>query len=358
MSKQQQTPFRIERFGVIMEGDPRNAAEAMGVLNPAACRGRDGELYLFPRVVAADNYSRIGLGRVRFDGAGHPSGVERLGYALEPEEGFERNERTAGVEDPRVTFIPALDLYIMAYTAYGPLGPRIALAQSRDLLTWQRIGPVQFAYEPEYHTDFNLYTNKDALLFPEPVRAPDGELCLALLHRPTYNVAWWLASGFAVQPDGIAEVRPSIWISYCPLEAAQRDPRRLVSWRGHRLLAAPEQPWEALKIGGGTPPVRTALGWLTLFHGVSGRIVEGVDLQPDVHYAAGMLILDLDDPRRVRYRAPQPILQPEGSAETEGIVNNVVFPTGVDVRDTSTIDIYYGMADARIGAARLFLPAP
>src|ERR671932_312442 len=246
MSKQQQTPFRIERFGVIMEGNPRNPAEAMGVLNPAACRGRDGELYLFPRVVAAGNYSRIGLGRVRFDGAGDPSGVERLGYALEPKEGFERNERTAGVEDPRVTFIPALDLYIMTYTAYGPLGPRIALAQSSDLLTWQRIGPVQFSYEPEYHTDFNLYTNKDALLFPEPVRAPDGELCLALLHRPTYNV----------------------------------------SWRGHRLLAAPEQPWEALKIGGGTPPVRTALGWLTLFHGVSGRIVEGVDLQPDLPYVA------------------------------------------------------------------------
>ena len=60
----------------------------------------------------------------------------------------------------------------------------------------------------------------------------------------------------------------------------------------------------------------------------------------------------------MRYRSPHPILQPEGSAETEGIVNNVVFPTGVDVRDTRTIDIYYGMADARIGAARLFLPPP
>ena len=110
-------PFQLERLGVIMEGDPGNPDEAWGVLNPAACRGRDGELYLFPRVVAAGNFSRIGTGRVQFDAAGDPIGVERLGYALEPDEGFERNAGTAGVEDPRVVYVGALDLYLMAYTA-------------------------------------------------------------------------------------------------------------------------------------------------------------------------------------------------------------------------------------------------
>ena len=53
--------------------------------NPACARGPDGELYLFPRLVAEGNYSRVGLARVRFDG-GVPAGVERLGIALEPEE--------------------------------------------------------------------------------------------------------------------------------------------------------------------------------------------------------------------------------------------------------------------------------
>jgi predicted GH43/DUF377 family glycosyl hydrolase len=206
-------PFQLERLGVIMEGDPGNPDEAWGVLNPAACRGRDGELYLFPRVVAAGNFSRIGIGRVQFDAAGDPVGVERLGYALEPDEGFERNARTAGVEDPRVVYVGALDLYLMAYTAYGPLGPRIALARSYDLLKWQRIGPAHFAYEPEFHTDFNLYTNKDALIFPEPVPDPDGRPCLAMIHRPTFDVASWLAPHFVVQPAGVAEQRPSMWIS-------------------------------------------------------------------------------------------------------------------------------------------------
>jgi hypothetical protein len=37
------------------------------VLNPAAVRGPDGRLYLFPRLVARGNYSRIGIARVVFN---------------------------------------------------------------------------------------------------------------------------------------------------------------------------------------------------------------------------------------------------------------------------------------------------
>ena len=52
-----------------MEPEPGNPWEVEGVLNPAAARGRDGELYLFPRLVAQGNYSRIGIARVRFNEA-------------------------------------------------------------------------------------------------------------------------------------------------------------------------------------------------------------------------------------------------------------------------------------------------
>ena len=67
-----------------MQPEPGNPQEVEGVLNPAAVRGPDGELYLFPRLTARGNYSRIGIARVRFDDAGDPTGVERLGSALEP----------------------------------------------------------------------------------------------------------------------------------------------------------------------------------------------------------------------------------------------------------------------------------
>ncbi len=348
---QQGPDYRLHRLGVVMRADPDNPEEALGVLNPATARGPDGKLYLFARVVAAGNYSRIGIAEVLFDARGDPVAVERKGYALEPTESYERNARTAGCEDPRITFVAPLGYYVMAYTAYGPLGPRVALAWSKDLFTWQRIGPAKFAFMPQYRVDFDLYDNKDAYLFPQPVRDPHGRLALAMIHRPSNT-----QGGLTVTPAGIAEARPSMWISYCPLDRAQAGPEGLLLWEAHQLLAAPAQPWESLKIGGGTPPVLTSRGWLTIYHGVSGRIVEGVDHQPFVRYCAGAMLLDRDDPRHVIYRSSEPILSPEAPEEKEGVVANVVFPTGVDLRAGGRLDVYYGMADFYIGVARMTLP--
>lgn len=343
-------PYQLHRLGVVMRGDPNNPEEALGVLNPATARGPDGKLYLFARIVAASNYSRIGIGEVLFNDDGDPVSVRRMGYALEPTEPYERNARTAGCEDPRVVFVEPLGYYVMTYTAYGPLGPRVALARSSDLLTWQRIGPAKFAFMPEYRVDFDLYDNKDAYLFPRAVRNPHGQPSLAIIHRPSN----W-QGGMEVLPEGVHEARASMWISYCSLERAQSDASEMLVWRDHCLLAPPQHDWEKLKIGGGTPAVLTSRGWLTIYHGVSGRILESVDHQPEVYYAAGAMVLDADDPRAVIYRSAQPILQPEAEEERRGVVSNVVFPTGVDVRENGLVDVYYGMADAAIGVARMQL---
>lgn len=346
-----QNPFTLQRLGMVMRGDPNNPKEVLGVLNPAIARAPDGRLMMFPRVVAAGNYSRIGLAEVQFDAAGNPVAVERRGYVLEPTEPYEQNARTAGCEDPRITWVAALNQYVMVYVAYGPLGPRVALAVSSDLLHWQRIGPAKFAFESRWRVDFDLYDNKDAFLFPEPVRDPRGHLALAMMHRPS-NVQ----GGRTVLPEGVREPRAAIWISYCPLERAHADPQALLHWQHHELVATSLHDWEETKIGGGTPPVKTPFGWLTVYHGVAGRIVENVDHQPYVHYRAGIMLLDLDDPRRVLYRSITPVLAPEVEEERVGVVGNVVFPTGIDSREDGRIDIYYGMADAAIGVARLDLP--
>jgi len=349
-------PFALRRLGQIMAGNPADPNEALGVLNPACARDRAGALLLYPRVVGVGNYSRVGLARVRFDGD-RPVGVERLGYALEPDELFERNHETAGVEDPRVTFIPALDRYVMAYAAFGPLGPRAALAISEDGYRWRRLGQAKFAYDARYQTDFDLYPNKDIALFPEPVLDPHGRPALALLHRPDFDVDWWTDKPGRVQPAGIGETRPTIWLSYAPLEAIHAAEHNLLFWFDHHKLVVPEQPWEALKLGGGPPPLLTPLGWLFLYHGVGPTILPDGVHGPRATYAAGAMILDRDDPRRILYRSPEPVLAPEHLEEREGIVSNVVFPTALDPRDDGQVDVYYGMADARIGAARLVVPA-
>ncbi|MBA2361918.1 MAG: glycosidase [Chloroflexia bacterium] len=350
---QRELPFHIERLGVVMDGDSSDPNESWGVLNPASARSRDGELYLFPRVVADKNLSRVGVARVLFDGGGDPCGVERLGYALEPTESYERNPRTGGCEDPRITFVRALDTYVMTYTAYGPLGPRIAMAISTDLMKWQRLGLVKFAMSQG--TEFDFYHNKDAVVFPELLPDPQGRLSLVMIHRPDYNMSAPGHPSYPVLPDGITETRPSMWISYSPVERRGKL-RGLNFFHNHNLLATPDAEWQALKVGAGTPPVLTRHGWLLVFHGVSGQILEGVDLQPNVHYSAGAMILDRDDPRKILYRSSRPILAPTTTGETQGLVNNVVFPTAVDERNGECIDVYYGMADSRIGVGRLQVP--
>jgi predicted GH43/DUF377 family glycosyl hydrolase len=334
------TTPRLCRLGVVMEPDPSNPHEAEGVLNPAAARGPDGRLYLLPRLVAAGNYSRIGLARVLFDHRGNPAGVERLGVVLEPRAPYELHSHGGGVEDPRVNYVASRRRYVMTYTAFGPDGPRIALAISRDLFHWRRIGLARFA--PYHGVDLGALDNKDALFFPEPVPAPDGRPALALIHRPH----------FPTMPPGLDEPRPSMWISYAPLADVLACGRAVFGQ--HHLLAAPRRGWEGLKVGGGTPPVRTSEGWLVLYHGVSGQLGDGLHRQ-DVRYGAGLLLLDLRDPRRVLYRSPRGILSPQTAAERMGMVPRVVFPEGLDLRPDGTLDVYYGMADSRIGVARATL---
>jgi predicted GH43/DUF377 family glycosyl hydrolase len=132
--------FKLKRLGIIMEPESGNPLEEEGVLNPGATRGPDGKLYLFPRMVAQGNYSRIGIARVLFNDAGDPIGVERLGIALEPEADYELGpDGRGGCEDPRVTFMEPLNCYMMTYTALSSVGPRTALAVSDDLFHWNRI---------------------------------------------------------------------------------------------------------------------------------------------------------------------------------------------------------------------------
>jgi predicted GH43/DUF377 family glycosyl hydrolase len=352
MDRADQSLFKVKRLGVVMRPDPSRDDEAEGVLNPGAARGPDGNLYLFPRLVGKNNFSRIGIARVLFDDEGDPVGVERLGYALEPEEPYELrpHEGTGGCEDPRVTFNEPLGLYIMSYVAWGPKGPRIALAISENLLDWQRLGLVSFQpdVEAQYGVIFDNYDNKDAAFFPHAIPLQDGTLVLGMLHRPFYDASR--------APKGIRDPLPSIWISGCELEWALRDVRNLCVMRKHALLIDPEHSWEKLRIGVGTPPVRTPLGFLMIYHGVSGELARTATEHNRLEYVAGVLVVHRDGEQLMEYRSPEPILIPEMAEETLGTVDNVVFPTGVDDRGDGVLDIYYGMADKYIGAARLYLP--
>jgi predicted GH43/DUF377 family glycosyl hydrolase len=337
----------VQRKGIVLEpdGDP---AEAEGVLNPACVRERGGELLLYPRCVAAGNVSRVGLAR------GHAAddrvSFQRLGYALEPSAPYELRTAPGGMgcEDPRVTFVPVIDRFVMVYTAFGPDGPRVTIALSHDGYAWQRLGQVDFA-------EHGLPTgdDKDGIFFPEPVVSPLGVPSLAFYHRPMKKIS--ATDGQAAVPMLLAmpaNERESTCIAYVPLEDVRADLRNLLRPTESTIVLAPDGSWGRLKTGGGTPPVRIAEGWFSLYHAVDALEVGG---RYAMTYSAGIVIHDLEQPHIVRYRSPSPVLAPESADELHGVVNNVVFPTGIDVIGDRVFDIYYGAADAKIARVRMEL---
>ncbi len=351
-------PFKLHRICTIMEPEEGNEYEIEGVLNPAVTRGPDGELYIFPRMVAKDNYSRIGIAKVKFDKDGDPVGVERMGVALEPEADYEKRPNGGGgCEDPRITFVKSVGYYVMTYTAYGPPGPRIAMARSKDLFTWERLGLVGFTlYEP---LDFNNVDDKDASFFPTDLPSPHNHTSIAMLHRPLFPETIPEKTVKLGDHRPIDQHRESIWISYLNLKEGEKTSLECTKFTSHYCLAHPEYPWESLKIGAGAPPILTKHGWLMIYHGV--RKHSGcTDIQPRYTYSAGAMVLSEQHPQKIIYRSAEPILAPELPDETIGIVGNVVFPTGADRRDDigqpNRIDVYYGMADNRIGVAKMEIP--
>ena len=348
--------FRLTRIGMIMEPRVGDPLEVEGVLNPAAARARDGTLYLFPRLVAHGNYSRIGIARVLFDSAGNPQGVERVGIALEPTAEYELSENGGGCEDPRIIWLEPFQYYVMTYTALSRHGPRIAIATSEDLLTWRRVGLASF--RPWHGLSFDGVDDKDASMFPTLLPDPSGHPAIGLMHRPLFpgtrpEEKACQPRSCAVDPD-----RESIWISYCHVRV-EDGKHEAGAFGTHHQLAHPATDWDRLKIGGGPPPIMCRHGWLFLYHGVH-ELPQLSAATARLCYSAGAMVLSPVHPNKIIYRSPQPVLVPVTAPELRGTVDSVVFPTGIDRRDDlgmpDRFDVYYGMADYRIGVARLDIP--
>lgn len=132
-----------------------------------------------------------------------------------------------------------------------------------------------------------------------------------------------------------------IWLSESP---------DLRFWGNSSLVLGAERiPWANRKIGPGAPPVKTPRGWLTLFHAVDFdplRGKNGWEEHWQKRYTAGIMLLDLDDPRRVIGVSPRPLMVPEAPYEISGgFRNNVIFPTGMILEPGGEVKIYYGAAD-------------
>jgi predicted GH43/DUF377 family glycosyl hydrolase len=269
------------------------------VFNAGATTLANGTTLLFCRVEDRRGHSHLCAARSK-------NGVD--GWVIDEEPTLRSDpvgypEELWGIEDPRITFVEELGKYAIAYTAFGKVGPGVALALTEDFRTFERCGLVM---QPD---------DKDAALLPFRI---DGNF--ALIHRPMHDAA------------------AHIWISFSP---------DLRNWGGHKLMLQARKGawWDANKVGLSPPLIETPKGWLMIYHGVRHTAAGAL-------YRLGLALFALDKPDICLARGDSWVFGPEAAYEINGDVGNVAFPCGYTLgADGDTINLYYGAADTSIALA-------
>lgn len=311
--------FDLDRHGgnPVISPLPFREWESNGTFNPGAIMDDAGKIHLFYRAIGADGLSRIGHAASRsgtyfLERTTHPvyqplSGQDTTTSAQPgmPQKYdpivYQSGGGWGGVEDPRVTRIG--DRMYMTYTAFeGWDNMRIGLTSialediEKEKWNWRRPSLIS---PPKTR-------NKNWVIFPEKIRGK-----YAILHS----------------------VAPRVLIAY--LDSLDMVPPIKSSadhhGYGHHDPVRKGQ-WDEVMKGAGTPPLRTDIGWLVLYHAIHQN-----------KYMVGAMILDPEEPTRILYRAPQPILSPDMPYENDG-KPGVVYATGAIIKD-GQLFVYYGGGD-------------
>lgn len=330
--------IKVKKEGILLQ-KTHHEFENEGVLNPAVIRQGDS-VHLLYRAVRKGNHSTIGY--CRLDG---PLTIaERWSKPfMTPEFDYE----SQGVEDARIVQLE--DEYLLTYTGYDGTNARGTLATGSDFMHLEKQGLIvpPFSYaefvalaesggrvHSDYYHNHKFYYqendperkimlwDKDVIFFPRRIH---GKLVFIHRIRPGIQI---------VSIDHLEELTPEFWKDY------------FLNLHDHIVLD-PVYPHESSYIGGGCPPIETEHGWLLIYHGVQ-------EAEHGLVYSACAALLDLNNPSKELARLPYALFAPEYVWETDGEVNNVVFPTGTAVFGT-TLFIYYGAADTRIACASVSL---
>ena len=283
---------------------PSHDWEALAVFNPGALHYK-GINYIFYRAMSMDNTSTVGLA-ISLD---NKTIDERLPNPIYiPRESFEMKlieNANSGCEDPRVTLIN--DRIYMCYTAYDSVhSPKVAVSSIniKDFINRNFVWDKAHIITPEGIDD------KDACIFPEKINNS-----YLIFHR--------------IGADICAD-----YLKTLNFEKEKVD-------TCINVLSPRNGTWDSGKVGISGPPIKTKHGWLLLYHASSKQHHT---------YRVGAVLLDLEDPTIVLARSTDPIFEPTEDYEKNGIINNVVFPCGLIVKE-DIVYLYYGGADKVTGVA-------
>ncbi|MEO8722136.1 MAG: glycosidase [Sphingobium sp.] len=210
--------------------------------------------------------------------------------AIAPSESFQ----CYGIEDARISKVG--NAWLMTTCAVSPERHSTTLYSSGNGLDW--------TFE-----DIVLdHQNKDMLIFEGLV---DGQYWAQT--RPLGDLY------FAYPPGSEWRSGPSINLATSP------DARH---WKPHRVpgIRPVAGTVATARIGGGSPPILTDDGWLTLWHGVEPKEIVGI-------YRTYWSILEKDNPARVLHTQQEPLIEPNPDIlrpiEHQLYLRDVVFTTGI-----------------------------
>ncbi len=327
--------IKVTKHGIILEKTVLSF-ENDSVLNPGVFQ-EGNTLHMLYRAVRKGNYSTVGYCKLE----GPLKVVQRNNTPLM----IPYSEAASkGIEDPRIVKIDGV--YYITYTAYNGINALGALVTTNDLKTFEREGIIvpkitfdefkrlaectnlvnakYFRHVRHFEVDEGIYLwDKDVLFFPRRIGGK-----LAFFHRIRPGIQ-------LVMVNSLDELTKDFWNHY------------FLHFNKQIVMDPIGVNHESSYIGAGAPPIETELGWLLIYHGV-------YDTSAGYIYSAAAALLDIDDPTIVIARLIDPLFVPEFEYELNGVVNNVVFPTGTSLFD-DTLYIYYGGADKCIACASVSL---
>ena len=305
------------------------AWEAYATFNPAAVV-KDDKVYVLYRAEDASGREQIGGHASRLGLAESSDGLHftrRATPVLYPDTDAQRqNEWPGGVEDPRV--VETEDgMYVLTYTQWNRDVPRLAVATSRDLLTWTKHGP---AFAKAAGGKYLRTESKSGAILARLV----GERAVA----SRVNGKYWMYFGV---PD-IRIATSENLIDWTPLEDAEGNAVKVLSPRpGY---------FDSWLVEGGPPAMLTSHGIVLLYNaGNSGT--HGDSTLPARVYTGGQALFDARNPLKLLQRSNTPFIRPTESYERTGqYVEGTTFVEGL-VRFKNRWYLYYGTADSRVAVA-------
>ena len=236
-------------------------------------------------------------------------------------------EWPGGVEDPRIVQTDE-GLYVMFYTQWNRRQARLAVAMSRDLLTWHKHGP---AFAKAHGGRFRDAFSKSA----SPVTRVDGGRQTVARIGGRYWMYWGEKFVNVAVSDNLTDWTPLLG----------PDGELL------RVLEPRDGYFDSELTECGPPAVVTDAGILLLYNGKNAAGKRGDGAYTPGSYCAGQALFDAADPTRLKGRLDKPFFVPEADFERSGqYPAGTVFIEGLVLHDGRWF-LYYGCADSRVGVA-------